>query len=240
MLNETALVVFSGGQDSTTCLLMALALYEKVEAISFDYGQKHKIELECAKNICKEFNVPLTIVKTDVFKQVGNSALLKDSKQDVNEVHNNDTKLPASFVPGRNVYFLTIASMFAYKKGIKKVITGVSQQDFSGYPDCREETIKSLQQTINLGMDYDITLVTPLINMSKSQEVEIMMGYEKGAKALSLSHTCYNGQFPPCGECPSCKLRAKAFREAGYPDPLIDRVESLTDKEIKKIQRACK
>lgn len=223
--NKTVLVVFSGGQDSTTCLIQALNAYGKVEAICFDYGQKHIIELDAAYKICQRFDVPFTLIKTDIFKQIGDSALLSDSKQDVNETHTHHSDLPASFVPGRNLYFLTAAAMYAHKKGIHTIITGVSQEDYSGYPDCRNTTIQTLNVALILGMDFDVTIETPLINMSKSDEVTLMMSFDDGEEALSMTHTCYNGSFPPCGTCPSCKLRAKAFKEAGFQDPLIKKLK---------------
>lgn len=223
-IKKKALVVFSGGQDSTTCLLFALNKYESVETISFDYGQRHKVELECVKNICKELGVKNTLLKTSIFEQIGDSALLAESNQDVNKNHSGNPDLPASFVPGRNIFFLTVASMYAYKKNIDIVITGVSQEDYSGYPDCRQITINSLQATLNLGLDRVIDIETPLINMSKTDEVEYMMSTLDGKKLLSMTHTCYNGKVPPCGECNSCKLRAKAFANAGYTDPLIERL----------------
>lgn len=223
-LNKTALVIFSGGQDSSTCLLWALDRYEKVETICFDYGQKHKREIDCADKIARQLDVPFKLIKTPVFTQIGDSALLDISEQDVAEKHVHNSNVPASFVPGRNLYFLIVAAMYAHSQNILDVITGVSQEDYSGYPDCRHTTMESLEETLQLGMAFHVNIITPLINMSKSSEVNLAMGLENGEDTLAMTHTCYNGEYPPCGTCPSCKLRAKAFSDAGFPDPLIERI----------------
>ena len=217
-----ALVVLSGGQDSTTCLYWALSKYGEgnVESVSFEYGQRHHIELECAKKVSAISGVPNTFLPIDTFSALGGSALTDEIevKTDVDP----QTKLPNTFVPGRNLIFLTYSAAFAYQRGIHHIVTGVAQTDFSGYPDCRENTIQALQKAINLGMEYDITIHTPLMHKSKKETVE--MARDLGAlEAIAYTHTCYNGQQPPCGKCPACLLRTKGFEEAGIPDPLVER-----------------
>lgn len=219
-MSKRALVVLSGGQDSTTCLYWAARKFgtSALETVTFDYGQRHRIELDCATTIADKAGVKNTRLPIDTLSVLGGNALidldiLVDSDVDPN------TKLPNTFVPGRNLIFLTYAAAFAYKRGVKHLVTGVAQTDYSGYPDCREETISSLTRTINLGMETDIQIHTPLMNISKAETVHLAR--EVGAlEAMADTHTCYNGQRPPCGKCPACELRAKGFAEAGIPDPL--------------------
>ena len=123
-------------------------------------------------------------------------------------------------MPGRNLVFLTFAAAYAYQRAIGNVVTGVAQTDYSGYPDCREGTITSLQQTIRLGMEFEVVLHTPLMHLSKKETVELARDLD-ALPAMALTHTCYNGQRPPCGECPACVLRARGFAEAGIEDPLL-------------------
>ena len=133
-----------------------------------------------------------------------------------------ETGLPNTFVPGRNLVFLTFAAALAYQQGCGHLVTGVAQTDYSGYPDCREDTLTALQQSLRLGMEFDVTLHTPLMHLSKAQTVELAR--EVGAlEAMAYTHTCYNGVQPPCGVCPACELRAKGFAEAGIADPLVER-----------------
>lgn len=222
---EKVLVVFSGGQDSTTCLYWAIDEYgrEAVETVSFDYGQRHGIELESAQHIAGMAGVPWKLVSLQDFGALSASALTGDYSDDMNKPHPLKPNLPASFVPGRNILFLTAAAAVAFSRGISILITGVSEEDYSGYPDCREDTMTSLQRTLSLGMDTDFTILTPLIHMSKSTEVELAKSLEGCMEALAFSHTCYNGEYPPCGNCPACQLRSRAFSEAGVVDPLVHR-----------------
>jgi 7-cyano-7-deazaguanine synthase len=222
---ERALVVFSGGQDSTTCLHWAFKKFSQanVIAVSFDYGQRHSIELSAAKEICLLTAIEQIILPINTFASLGGNALTDDI--DVNNENAPTTDLPNTFVPGRNLIFLSFAAALAYQHGIKHLVTGVAETDYSGYPDCRESTIESLQQTLNLGMEYDITIHTPLMFLSKKQTVE--MAQKLGAmKSLSYSHTCYNGERPGCGKCSACMLRAKGFAQAGIKDPLFERFSS--------------
>lgn len=218
-----ALIVLSGGQDSTTCLYWAIARWgrENLQTLTFDYGQRHRIELEAARDIAEFAGVPNAALPIDTLRVLGGNALTTDDIAVQTEL-NPETNLPNTFVPGRNLIFLTYAAAFAYQRGIHHLVTGVAQTDYSGYPDCREETIKSLERTIQLGMEYEITIHTPLMQRSKAETVRMVRDLG-GLEAMALTHTCYNGQRPPCGSCPACVLRAKGFDEAGIPDPLIER-----------------
>ena len=218
---EKALVVLSGGQDSTTCLYWAIDRYgrERVSSVTFDYGQKHRIELESARSVAGDAGIGNTVLPIDTFAAIGGDALT-EAGIPVDADADNRTDLPVTFVAGRNLVFLTYAAALAYRRGIRNIVTGVAQTDYSGYPDCREETIAALQKAIRLGMEYDIAIHTPLMHLSKKETVELAV--ELGAlEAMALTHTCYNGQRPPCGECAACELRAKGFAEAGIPDPLL-------------------
>ncbi len=218
---ERALVVLSGGQDSTTCLFWAIERFgsASVETLTFDYGQRHRIELECAADVARYAGVPNTCLPIDTFSALGGDALT-DPDVAVEAGTRPDTGLPNTFVPGRNLIFLTFAAAYAWTRGIEHLVTGVAQTDYSGYPDCREETMAALQQTLRLGMESGVTIHTPLMHLSKKETVELAR--DVGAlPAMALTHTCYNGARPPCGTCPACELRAKGFAEAGIEDPLV-------------------
>ena len=215
------MVVLSGGQDSTTCLYWAIQKFgrDSVESVTFDYGQRHRIELDCARTIAAKAGVENTLLPIDTFRVLGGAALT-DDEIEVQSDLDPKTQLPNTFVPGRNLIFLTYAAALGYQRGIKHLVTGVAQTDYSGYPDCREETIEALTKAINLGMETDIQIHTPLMHLSKAETVRLAK--EVGAlPAMADTHTCYNGQRPPCGECPACILRAKGFEEAGISDPLV-------------------
>lgn len=219
--DSRALVVLSGGQDSTTCLYWALDRFgvARVDAVTFDYGQRHRIELDCAQRVAADAGVPHTMLPIDTFAALGGNALT-DNEIDVQPETGASGRLPNTFVPGRNLVFLTFAAAYAYQRGTGNLVTGVAQTDYSGYPDCREGTISSLQHTIRLGMEFDITIHTPLMHLSKKDTVELAR--DLGAlPAMALTHTCYNGERPPCGTCPACVLRARGFAEAGVEDPLL-------------------
>jgi 7-cyano-7-deazaguanine synthase len=219
--SRKALVVLSGGQDSTTCLYWAIDRFgrDRVASLTFDYGQRHRIELECAARVAEFAGVPNTLLPIDTFAALGGDALT-DAAVAVQPGVDASTGLPNTFVPGRNLIFLTFAAAFAYRRGIAELVTGVAQTDFSGYPDCREETISALQHTLRLGMEFDVTIHTPLMHLSKKETVLLARDLG-GLPALAHTHTCYNGQRPPCGGCPACELRAKGFAEAGVEDPLL-------------------
>ncbi|HOB63076.1 MAG TPA: 7-cyano-7-deazaguanine synthase QueC [Candidatus Competibacteraceae bacterium] len=220
---STALVVLSGGQDSTTCLYWALARFGagQVSAVTFDYGQRHRIELDCAARVAAHAAVPHTVLPIDTFAALGGNALT-DTGVAVQAGVDAHTQLPNTFVPGRNLIFLTFAAALAYQRDIHHLVTGVAQTDYSGYPDCRQTTLQALEQALRLGMEYELTLHTPLMFKSKAETV--LMARDLGAlPALADTHTCYQGQQPPCGTCPACLLRAKGFAEAGIADPLVER-----------------
>jgi len=215
--NKKILLIFSGGQDSTTCLYWAKKKFSEVECLFFNYGQKHKIELESAKKISKLANVKLHILDIPTFQQIGNSSLTNSElKNPTGEVKEN--KIPISFVPGRNIIFISFAAAFCYDKNINNIVTGVCQADYSNYPDCREIFIKSLNKTINLGMENNFKIHTPLMNLTKSGIVKL--AYDLNAyDIMAYTHTCYNGKEKPCGICPACILRAKGFKQANLEDP---------------------
>jgi len=219
---DRALVVLSGGQDSTTCLFWAIDRFGRgnVSSITFDYGQKHRIELDCAREVAAAAGVSNVCLPIDTFAALGGDALT-DATIAVSDEKDDETELPVTFVPGRNLIFLTFAAAHAYRHGIRHLVTGVAQTDYSGYPDCREATLLALQKAISLGMDREFTIHTPLMHRSKKQTVELAVSLG-GLEAMALTHTCYNGRRPPCGECPACRLRAKGFAEAGVPDPLLE------------------
>jgi len=201
-----ALVVFSGGQDSTTCLFWALKEFDLVEAVCYDYGQRHRIELEAACAIAEKANVPFTLLQMDLLKQITHNSLT-NAEMDVDEVK-PDKQPPNTLVEGRNMLFLTYAAILAKGKDIPNLVTGVGQADYSGYPDCRDEFIRSLNQTLNLSMDYPFTIHTPL--MWKTKQDIWALSDELGVFDLvrTKTVTCYNGIIGAgCGHCPACQLR---------------------------------
>lgn len=219
---DNALVVLSGGQDSTTSLYWAIERFGRasVSSITFDYGQKHRIELECARNVAAAAGVANVCLPIDTFAALGGDALT-DAAVAVSDEADEETELPVTFVPGRNLIFITFAAAFAYRRDARHLVTGVAQTDYSGYPDCREATMAALQEAITLGMDREFTIHTPLMHRTKKETVELAV--QLGAlEAMALTHTCYNGRRPPCGECQACRLRAGGFAEAGVRDPLLD------------------
>ena len=230
MNKDKVLVVFSGGQDSTTCLYWAFEKWgkENTKVISFDYGQKHAIEMQAAKAICDFAGVEFDKVEIkDVLRSV--SPLL-DQSQEMDLYDSVDEFKPGvqkTFVPGRNILFLTIAANIAYHHGAQNIVTGVCQEDFGGYYDCRQDFIDAMQKALNQGMhgqDQGFILYTPLMDLNKKETVEMAKDLgDECLEALSYSHTCYEGQFPPCGKCHSCLLRARGFKDAGLEDPLIKR-----------------
>jgi len=208
-----ALVVFSGGQDSTTCLGWAKNRFEYVESITFDYGQKHRVEIAQAEKIANILGIKNTLLSLDAFSQLNDSALI-DSTQDIGAHHRTHTNLPASFVPNRNAIFFTLAHAFAQKQGINHIIIGVNQTDYSGYPDCREPFVKALELALNLGSEANITFHYPLMHLTKAETFELSQKEGVLELVLNESHTCYNGNHEEkhawgygCGECPACILR---------------------------------
>jgi 7-cyano-7-deazaguanine synthase len=230
-----ALVVLSGGQDSTTCLAWALDKFDEVSAITFDYGQRHKIEIECAKKIAAKTGIKLHIEKIDFFKNMGKSSLINHDEEirgdgagsvvadavSLNHAGAEDAaaELPNTFVPGRNQIFLSLAAIYARVNQIDNIVTGVCQTDYSGYPDCREDFIKSLEQTTALALDHLVTIHTPLMHLDKAESVQLMVQLGR-IDLLADSHTCYEGLRPACGKCPACVLRLAGFEKAGVEDPI--------------------
>jgi 7-cyano-7-deazaguanine synthase len=212
-----AIVVLSGGQDSTTCLGIALRNCESVEAIAFDYGQKHVIEIAAAQRICDQHDVRLTIIDLrPILQNMRSSALVTHG--DTTEKHPILKDLPASFVPARNALFLTTAYGIAMEHGCDVIYTGVCQTDYSGYPDCRDEFIKSLNKTLNLGYQSEIGIITPLMFLTKAQTFQLAAEYGILGTVINESITCYEGDRVTknvwgfgCGKCPACKLRAKGW-----------------------------
>lgn len=205
MNNKKALVVFSGGQDSTTCLFWAMKKFGDVVAVTFDYGQRHSLEIECAKKIAKEFNIEHHILDMNLLNQLAPNALTRD---DIKIEYGEDGAPPSTFVEGRNHLFFSFAAVMAKVRGINHIVVGVSQTDFSGYPDCRDAFVKSLNVTLNLAMDYDFVIHTPLMWIDKEQTWELADELGKLDYIREKTLTCYNGIIGDgCGDCPSCKLR---------------------------------
>jgi len=203
--DEKAVVVFSGGQDSTTCLFWALETFKEVEVVTFNYNQRHKQEIECAKAIASEISVTQHILDMQLLNQLAPNAL---TRNDLEIKEGEEGGLPSTFVPGRNLLFLSFAAVLASQVGAKHIITGVSETDFSGYPDCRDSFIKSLNVTINLSMDQQFVIHTPLMWLDKAQTWKLSddLGVLDFIREKTL--TCYEGVIGDgCGECPSCKLR---------------------------------
>lgn len=202
---KKAVIVFSGGQDSTTCLFWAMEQFDEVILVTFDYNQKHALEIVQAKKIANEFNLEHHILNMELLNQLAPNALTRDN---IEVEAGNDGGLPNTFVDGRNLLFLSFAAILAKQKGVKHVITGVSQTDFSGYPDCRDSFIKSLNVTLNLAMDYEFVIDTPLMWLDKAETWELADKYGRLEYIRENTLTCYNGIIGDgCGECPSCKLR---------------------------------
>lgn len=227
-------MVFSGGQDSTTCLYWAKSEFDKVCAVTFSYGQKHIIELDSAKKIAEMANVDHEFI--DLGELWSGLSSLTDASKDVptESLDSTTSNLPSTFVPGRNILFLSIAASRAYTNDASSIVIGVSQEDFAGYPDCRSSFISSMQEAVSNGLDQELTIHSPLMHLSKKETVELAMTLPGCMDALAYSTTCYNGAVPPCMNCNSCQLRAKGFGESNIVDPLIARVEKLSKAVLNK------
>lgn len=209
--NRKAIVIFSGGQDSTTCLFQAIAEYgkENVETMTFQYGQRHSIELEKAKWIAQDLGVKQTFIDTSVIKAITHNALMDENVH----IEQKGNKLPNTFVDGRNALFLLYAAIYAKGQGIQDIITGVCETDFSGYPDCRDVFIKSMNVTLNLAMDYQFNIKTPLMYLTKAQTWQLADELGVLDYVRNYTHTCYEGVDGGCSQCPSCILRDKGLKE---------------------------
>lgn len=222
-----AVVLLSGGQDSTTCFHWARGLFDEIHAVSFRYGQRHESELDYAIEIADKYEVPHTVVPLPHLGNLSVSALT-DQNLDVNDPHPFKHGLPASYVPNRNMTFLTVAHIIAQNTGADAIVGGMCQTDYSGYPDCRQDFIDLAQQTLNAGSESGIEIITPLMYMDKAATWDLV--YSLGEEALRdvwNSRTCYNGVTdklndwgPGCGECPACELRAKGYTERMKRDEL--------------------
>ncbi|MEO2214910.1 7-cyano-7-deazaguanine synthase QueC [Paenibacillus amylolyticus] len=204
MNKEKAVVVFSGGQDSTTCLFWAKQQFAEVEVVTFDYGQRHKLEIECAAEIARDLGVQQTVLDMSLLNQLAPNAL---TRTDV-EITHEEGELPSTFVDGRNLLFLSFAAIMAKQKGARHLVTGVCETDFSGYPDCRDSFVKSMNVTLNLSMDYPFVIHTPLMWLDKAQTWKMADDLGAFDYVRERTLTCYNGVIGDgCGECPACKLR---------------------------------
>ena len=225
-IHKTALVLFSGGQDSTTCLAQALSRYDRVETVAFDYGQRHIVELDARLNVLREIKAQFPqwasklgedhLLDLSVLGQVSDTSLTRDvaCKMD-------SSGLPNTFVPGRNLLFLTLAAALAYRRDLAVLVTGVCETDFSGYPDCRDDTIKAMQLALSLGMDKRFLIETPLMWIDKADTWAL--AHSLGGQPLvdlivEHTHTCYVGDRVHrhtwgygCGTCPACELRARGY-----------------------------
>ncbi len=229
-----ALVLFSGGQDSATCLAWALDRFDTVETVAFDYGQRHLVELEVRGELMERLRGAFPTwgakLKRDHMIEMGALGQISDTALTSSvEITMAASGLPTTFVPGRNLLFLTYAAAIAYRRGIKHIITGVCETDYSGYPDCRDDTIKALQVALNLGMEHRFVLHTPLMWIDKAATwrlAEALGGAPFVELIRTSTHTCYLGDRQTlhewgygCGECPACELRSRGwamFTEGGY------------------------
>ncbi|WYQ40497.1 7-cyano-7-deazaguanine synthase QueC [Bacillus sp. FSL W7-1321] len=205
MLEDKAVVVFSGGQDSTTCLFWAKERYRSLHAVIFDYGQRHKEEIQCAVDIANEQGVPYKVFDMGLLNQLTANAL---TRENISVQAGEAGESPSTFVAGRNHLFLSFAAVYAREIGAKHIITGVCETDFSGYPDCRDVFVKSLNVTLNLAMDEQFVIHTPLMWLNKKETWALAdkMGQLEYIRAKTL--TCYEGiRGDGCGTCPSCQLR---------------------------------
>lgn len=225
-LSDAALVLFSGGQDSTVCLAWALERFGRVETVGFDYRQRHAVELEVRPRI-REFLPSIAepwrarlgddhVIRIDALAEMSETALTRDMA-----IEMSASGLPTTFVPGRNLIFLSFAGALAYRRGIRHLVAGMCETDFSGYPDCRDDTLKAMQVALTLGLDRRITIHTPLMWIDKAATFALAQSIG-GAPLIDLllaeTHTCYLGDRTHrhdwgfgCGECPACRLRAEGF-----------------------------
>ena len=213
-MTKKAVIVFSGGQDSTTCLIHALALYDEIHCITFDYGQRHRAEIEVAQQLSKGLGVAVhKVLDTSLLNELAVSSLTHDRIEMPSAPHSGDGP-PSTFVPGRNILFLTLASIYAYQVGAEAVITGVSETECSGYPDCGDAFVTSLNNAVELGMDYELRIETPLMRLNKAETWALADHYNQFELIRHHTLTCYNGiKGSGCSHCDACLLRAKGLNE---------------------------
>ena len=227
-MTNSALVLFSGGQDSTTCLAWALNRYDHVETLGFDYGQRHAIELTMRPQLLDSLRTMHSdwksklgedhVLDLSLLAAISDTALTSEVAITMQE-----NGLPNTFVPGRNLLFLTSAAALAYRRGISDLVGGMCETDYSGYPDCRDETLRSLEQAINLGMASKLAIQTPLMWLNKAQSWQLaatLGGQELVELIRTETHTCYLGERGVlhawghgCGTCPACELRARGYAD---------------------------
>jgi 7-cyano-7-deazaguanine synthase len=225
-MHTSALVLFSGGQDSTTCLAQALSKYERVETVAFDYGQRHRIELTARIEVLRQIKAQFPqwagklgndhLLDLSVLGQVSETSLTRNVAFKM-----ESSGLPNTFVPGRNLLFLTLAAALAYRRDLQVMVTGVCETDFSGYPDCRDDTMKAMQLALSLGMDKRFLIETPLMWIDKAETwalAKALGGETLVDLIVEHTHTCYLGDRTHrhawgygCGTCPACELRARGF-----------------------------
>ena len=228
-MTKKAVIVFSGGQDSTTCLIHALPMYDEIHCITFDYGQRHRAEIEVAQQLCKKLGVVVhKVLDTSLLNELAISSLTRDSIP-VPSANSAGATLPSTFVPGRNILFLTLASIYAYQVGAQTVITGVCETDFSGYPDCRDEFVKTMNNAIELGMDYKLRIETPLMRLNKAETWALADHHKQLELIRHHTLSCYNGiKGSGCADCDACNLRAKGLKE--FLDNRMEIMNSLRTK----------
>ncbi|MGE4527343.1 MAG: 7-cyano-7-deazaguanine synthase QueC [Rhodospirillaceae bacterium] len=227
MTDEGALVLFSGGQDSATCLAWALARFARVETVGFDYRQRHRVELEVRQDFLSALRRDFPqwaarlgddrVLDAGALAQIGDTAMIDNVAIEMGE-----NGLPTTFVPGRNILFLTLAAAAAYRRGLRRIVTGVCETDYSGYPDCRDDTVKAVQVALNLGMESRFVLHTPLMRIDKAGTWDLAQSLGGDALVKMLvehTHSCYLGDRTRrhdwgygCGDCPACRLRADGWR----------------------------
>lgn len=211
---KRAVVVFSGGQDSTTCLVQALQQYDEVHCVTFDYGQRHRAEIEVAQVLSQALGARAhKVLDVTMLNALAVSSLTRDNIP-VPAYDAASSGLPSTFVPGRNILFLTLAAIYAYQIEAEAVITGVCETDFSGYPDCRDEFVKALNHAVALGMARDVRFETPLMWLNKAETWALADYWQHLALVREETLTCYNGiKGDGCGDCAACHLRAKGLHE---------------------------
>jgi 7-cyano-7-deazaguanine synthase len=211
-MTKKAVIVFSGGQDSTTCLIHALPMYDEIHCITFDYGQRHRAEIEVAQQLSKQLGV--TVHKVLDASLINELAISSLTQNNITIEKSKGNGVPDTFVPGRNILFLTLASIYAYQVGAEAVIAGVCETDFSGYPDCRDEFVRAMNKAVELGMDYKLRIETPLMWLNKA-ETWALADYHKKLDLIRYhTLTCYNGiKGSGCADCDACSLRAKGLNE---------------------------
>ena len=228
-MNRKAVIVFSGGQDSTTCLIHALPNYEEIHCITFDYGQRHRAEIEVAQQLSKKLGVTVhKVLDASLLNELSISSLTRDNIP-VPSTNSSREGLPNTFVPGRNILLLTLASIYAHQIRAETVITGVCSTDFSNYPDCRDEFVKTLHKAIEQSMDYKLRIETPLMWLNKA-EIWALADYHAKLEFIR-DHTlsCYNGlKGSGCANCDACNFRAKGLNE--YLENKSEIMKTLQDK----------